>query len=295
MGHHFRWVAIETTTHCNSNCTVCPHGSLFRQPLSTMSMPLFVKILREIADHHQVDEYIRFGGMGDPSCDSLLIERLRFMQKETPHLQPHVASNMASWKRRFSEAVVAERLLPAMRFSLLGLTLEGSQRVYQRADQGEKARRAIEEFLALNEAAGRPVRTELYTLLLEGDHAEVARIKEVFWDAVDAFEVWRPHSWSNLLPHLRPKQEARRRCGKIGPSPEPVICVNGDLCPCSLDINHELAFGNLENQTIKEIYASEPWKRLLEINARGDIETLSTCTGCTYLNADSSDVLIEHK
>ncbi|MBF0438440.1 MAG: SPASM domain-containing protein [Magnetococcales bacterium] len=294
MSLHFRWVGIETTTHCNSSCVVCPHDTLFRHPLTTMPLELFIKILREIATHHSIDEHIRFGGMGDPSCDSLLLERLRFMQQETPNLSPHIASNMASWKKRHTEAVVTERLLPAMRFSLLALTPEASQRVYHRADQGEDARRAIEYFLERNAACGQPIRTELYTLLLENDTDEVERIKAVFWDKVDAMEVWKPHSWSNLLPHLRPTQGQRRSCGKLI-NPEPVICVNGDVCPCSMDINRELAFGNMNHQTLQEIYDGQPWKRLVSLNQQGEIETIPTCTGCTFLNADSEGVLIEQK
>ncbi|MBF0272143.1 MAG: SPASM domain-containing protein [Magnetococcales bacterium] len=294
MSLRFRWVAIETTTHCNSNCAVCPHGSLFRHPLTTMPVELFEKILREIATHHQVDEHIRFGGMGDPSCDSSLLERLRFMQKETPNLHPHVASNMASWKKRYSEAVVKERLLPAMRFSLLGMTPEASQRVYNRPDQGRQACEAIDYFLACNAAAGHPVRTELYTLLLPEDDGEVKRIQAAYWDRVDDFEVWKPHSWSNLLPHLRKRQEKRRTCSKLV-NPEPVICVNGDVCPCSMDVNRDLAFGNLQHQTLQEIYEHAAWQRLVSLNQSGDIETEPTCTGCTFLNADNSEVLIEQK
>ncbi|MBF0098164.1 MAG: SPASM domain-containing protein [Magnetococcales bacterium] len=294
MSQHFRWIAIETTTHCNSQCTVCPHDTLFRHPFTTMSGELFEKCLLEIAELHTVSEHIRFGGMGDPSCDNQLLERLRFMQKETPNLQPHVASNMASWKKRDTEAVIQEQLLPAMRFSLLGLTPEGSMRAYQRSEQGERASRAIDYFLQYNAQSPHPVRTELYTLLMPDDQGEVAQIKARFWDRVDAFEVWRPHSWSNLLPHLRANQVVRRRCSKLI-HPEPVICVNGDVCPCSMDVNRELAFGNLAEHSLQEIYQGSAWHRLVELNAQGLIETLPTCHGCTFLNADGSGVLIEHK
>ncbi|MBF0184235.1 MAG: SPASM domain-containing protein [Magnetococcales bacterium] len=294
MSLHFRWIAIETTTHCNSHCTVCPHGSLFRHPFTTMDNELFEKCLLEIAELHTVAEHIRFGGMGDPGCDNQLLERLRFMQKETPDLQPHVASNMASWKKRYSQAVIHEHLLPAMRFSLLGLTPEGSLRAYQRAEQGEQARRAIDTFLELNAQSAHPVRTELYTLLMADDQGEVEKIKAMYWHRVDAFEVWRPHSWSNLFPELRPSQKERRRCSKLI-NPEPVICVNGAVCPCSMDINRELAFGNLAEHSLQEIYQGAAWRHLVELNEQGLIETLPTCHGCTFLNADGSDVLIEHK
>ena len=294
MSLRFRWIAIETTTHCNSRCRVCPHDTLFRHPFEHMSMELFKKIILDIAANHPVDEHVRFGGMGDPGCDPLLLERLRFMQTETPQLHPHVASNMAGWKRRYSDAIIAERLLPAIRFSLLALTPEASQRVYQRAEQGAQARQAIDYFLERNAAQGHPIHTELYTLRLEEDAGEVARIKAALWDAVDMFEVWQPHSWSNLLPHLRARQAQRRLCGKLL-APEPVICVNGDVCPCSMDINRELAFGNLAGQSLQAVYDGPQWQKWVALNREGRIETLATCNGCAFLNADSSDVLIEKK
>lgn len=294
MSLRFRWIAVETTTHCNSSCSVCPHDTLFRHPFTHMPMQLFEKVIRDIDANHPVDEHIRFGGMGDSSCDALLLERLRFMQKQTPGLHPHVASNMAAWKRRYSDAVIQERLLPNIRFSLLALTTEASQRVYRHAEQGEQAHKAITYFLQQNAAHGHPIRTELYTLRLADDNGEVELIKSAFWDAVDDFEVWLPHSWSNLLPHLRAQQSQRRLCSKLI-APEPVICVNGDVCPCSMDINRDLAFGNLAQQSLQEVYTSPQWQKLVDLNQQGAIETLATCKGCAFLNADSSGVMVEQK
>ena len=74
-----------------------------------------------------------------------------------------------------------------------------------------------------------------------------------------------------------------------------MIGVYGDVIPCSMDINYTLSLGSLRDQSLEEILSGEKCRELQDLNAAGKIETKETCKGCVYLNADSSDVLLESK
>lgn len=293
MKYKFKRIGIEVTTHCNNSCIFCPRKSKYDKKATTMPMDLFEKIIIDIHDN-EIEKSTVFGGMGDPSCDDLLIERLRYAKKRTPNLDIIVSSNMGVWRNDITDIIVEEELLRMLRCSIFAITEEASNVVYGDKYQGTCMKRNFEYFIETNERAGHPVRTGIYALSLEENEDEIELIKEAFWDKVDEFEIWRPHNWSNIYQNLREVQKTRRQCNRIE-NFEASIRVNGDVCGCSMDINHRIVYGNLRNRTIEEIYNSDTYKHYRDLNRANLIETLDTCSGCSFLNEDDSDCLVERK
>ena len=184
----FKNIGIETTSICNSDCAVCPRGPYFTGAVTTMTSELFERIILDIHSSAR-PQYLVFGGMGDPSCDKKLIERLRFCREYAPELALVVDSNMAVWKTTFTDAILEERLLDVLRASIFGISDEGSQRAYGVAGQAAKARRAMDYLIKRNKEMGNPVKLGVYTLLGEHDDEEVEQIKRAFWDDVEEFEI----------------------------------------------------------------------------------------------------------
>ena len=291
----FKYIGIETTTVCNSECSCCPRSSQYEHRFTTMPMQLFKKIIIDIRDNHEITSLLRFGGMGDASCDKLLLERLRFLKEEAPNLKFGLSSNMSGWKKRYTDIIISEQLTTHMRFSILAYSEEGSQKIYGKRDQAAQARESIDYFIDANNKAGHPLWIEVYTLLFAEFEKEVDLIREKYWDVADEFEVWRPHSWANRFPTLRANQPERRPCASVSRMDQPLIGIHGDVVPCSMDINYVLSLGNLNEQSLESIIHGEKCNELQNINKAGKIEELNTCKGCVYLNASSSDVLIESK
>lgn len=295
MTQTFKYVGIETTTICNAKCVVCPREDHYGQPFGYMAQDLFEKIIVDIRDNHKLESLIRFGGMGDASCDRFLLDRLRFIKKEAPDIKVGLSSNMGIWKRSFTDAIIAEDLATHMRFSILAFSDEFSEKVYKDKDLAQKARRKIDEFLEQNDKAGHPLWIEVYTLMLDGMEQDVQRIKDRYWDSADEFEIWKPHTWSNIFSELRPNQEKRCPCKSVTNMDQVLIGVNGDVIPCSMDINYTLSLGSVKTQSLEDIITGKKCRDLQDLNAAGQIETLATCKGCVYLNAEPSEVLLESK
>ncbi|PIW26395.1 MAG: hypothetical protein COW30_15090 [Rhodospirillales bacterium CG15_BIG_FIL_POST_REV_8_21_14_020_66_15] len=295
MTHTFKYVGIETTTICNAKCVVCPREDHYGHRFGYMDQKLFEKIILDLRDNHEIDSLIRFGGMGDASCDRFLLDRLRFIKREAPQLKVGLSSNMEVWRRPFSEAIVAEELASHMRFSILAYSEEFSDKVYKDRKLAEKARARIDEFIEINEHAGHPVWIEVYTLMLDGMERDVELIKERYWDAADEFEVWKPHAWSNIFPDLRPRQEDRCPCKSVTHMDQILIGIYGDVIPCSMDINYTLSMGSLQHRTLDEILTGEKCRNLQSMNATGRIEENPACNGCVYLNARPTEVMLESK
>lgn len=295
MKKTFKYIGIETTTICNAKCVVCPREDHYDHRFGYMDQDLFEKIILDLRDNHVIEHLIRFGGMGDASCDRFLLDRLRFVKKEAPDIKIGLSSNMELWRPEFTEAIVEERLVSHMRFSILAYSETFSEKIYKKKDVAEKARRNIDVFIERNETAGKPVWIEVYTLLMDGMDEDVAQVKARYWDAVHEFEVWKPHTWSNLFPDLRENQAERCPCKSVTKMDQVMIGVYGDVIPCSMDINYTLSLGSLRHQSLEEILTGEKCNTIQSLNAAGRIEENPTCNGCVYLNVDASDVLLESK
>jgi radical SAM protein with 4Fe4S-binding SPASM domain len=272
---------------------MCPRKTSYTRPVETMDMDLFKKIILDI-NTNKIEKTIRLSGMGDPSCDKFLIERLRFCKEKAPDLDIVVLSNMGEWPDHYTDIIIDENLLSKIRFSIFAVSEKTSLKLYGNKQQAHKAKMNIERLIKNNNMSNSPIPTLLYTLLLDENKNEMEQIKKTYWDQVDEFEIWRPHNWSNIFSKYRDLQSTRRTCYRIEDF-EASIRVNGDVCSCSMDINHNIVYGNLRHQTIEEISNSKSYARYRQINENGDIESIGICKNCSFLNEDESEVLIETK
>ena len=296
MSFKFKNIGIEVTSICNAKCVICPRETHYKIKPSTMPLKLYKKIVNDLHGN-KIEKTVRLSVIGDPSCDKFLIERLRYNKKHASGLDVVVLSNMGAWRNDYTDRIVEEVLLSKMRFSVFAVSEQASLKIYGNKSQAGKARKNIEYFINKNNKKGRPIPTLMYTLLLEDNKNEMDELKKIYYDSMDEFEVWQPHSWSNIFPKLREIKEKRRKCYRIEDF-EPSIKFNGDICACSMDINHTIKYGNLSDSTIEEIYNSDSYKYYRDLNREGLIETLDTCRNCSFLNEDEndlSDILLEMK
>lgn len=97
------YLALETTTLCNSRCVFCVYRKIKRQK-TIMTMALFEKICCE----YEVlgGGYIGFNPLlSDPLVDPFFMERIRYLADHHPRLIPHVFTNAIGFSR-FSDAEI---------------------------------------------------------------------------------------------------------------------------------------------------------------------------------------------
>jgi len=96
-------VIIGTTGLCNASCVHCPTGkiSTAASPRTPMPMPLFRKIIDEIADSRMmVAGNIAFGLFGDGLVDPFVVERARYTRERLPNVTLDVNTNGAAYDPR---------------------------------------------------------------------------------------------------------------------------------------------------------------------------------------------------
>ena len=96
----FDHVNLGTTGTCNASCVHCPTGkaSTADSPRTPMPMPLFRKIIDEIADSGmQVAGQVAFGLFGDGLVDPFVVERARYLRKRLPDTFLDINTNGAAY------------------------------------------------------------------------------------------------------------------------------------------------------------------------------------------------------
>jgi hypothetical protein len=95
-----RFVAFGTTGVCNASCIHCPTGkpATAHVPRVTMPMPLFERIIRDMAALHlTVDIQMSLGLFGDGLVDPLVLERVRLVRRLLPDAKVSVNTNGAAY------------------------------------------------------------------------------------------------------------------------------------------------------------------------------------------------------
>ena len=103
-----RFIAFGTTGVCNASCIHCPTGKpeTAHVPRITMPMPLFDRIVRQVAELHlSIGMQISFGLFGDGLVDPLVLDRVRLVRRLLPDAKLSVNTNAAAYNPKKHQAI----------------------------------------------------------------------------------------------------------------------------------------------------------------------------------------------
>jgi len=70
---------------CNADCIMCPNG-IMERPVARMDMDLFKKIVDELAASNMPFIKFVFAGIGEPTIDPRLHEKIRYLKEKMPKI-----------------------------------------------------------------------------------------------------------------------------------------------------------------------------------------------------------------
>jgi len=263
---------IEPTNDCPFSCAMCIRPRRMRRPVGFMALDLFRKVMAEVAGfapavREQEIELFHFG-------ESLLHPQLPEMVACAAGLglRPVLSVNPQLLEPGLDEALLRAR--PAR----IICSLDADDAESYRRMRGPYADfdRAVEGVRDLLERRRRlesqvPVVVRMIRTRLNEDQAEgyLAR-----WLSAGAEAELRPFfPWND--PGLAPMGDWERLPPRM-PCPFPwrhlVVQWNGDVVPCCRDCNGEAVLGNVQRQTLREIWNGPAYaefrRRLVEEDYR---------------------------
>ena len=285
-----REIRFEVTNLCNAECVFCPRDRQTRKQ-SIMDFGMFKKWFDEIHDNDYGIDYVSLEGFGEPFIDPHLFERAKYV-KDRGYFTS-VVSTGSLWDRKLQGVDTTEYILKyidKVRISHYGMTSD----VYEELQKNLKFERVVKNIEELFSRRGdkKSPRIEMYYLLMPENEHQLDDWLEKWEPIADGVSVWKPHNWGGTGREYREiKKENRRSCGRPFNGPFQ-IQWNGNVIPCCLDYDGEISLGNVNSNTIQEVFNSKEYEDFREAHRSGNFEKYSFCDNCDQLQEEETEILV---
>ncbi len=259
-------IEIQTMSFCNGGCIVCPYRSLNIEK-KRMSDKVLNKLLTEIENHkNEVERVIPYLN-NEPSFDTRMMKILRRLKKDNIFVE--VSTNISNWKIKELESIVKEKLIGDFRISFFG----HNKKLYEELMTGlnfSETSEKVKYLLDINRKENDKIDIEIIVVLLPNlDINEIkAGLNELFdypkihffgfLDRCGKVEIAK----NKLITNIDAKVVG---CKLNRPYERCCIYANGNVVICSQDWDQEVILGNINENTIEEIWNGKKAKMIRKI------------------------------
>lgn len=259
--HSLLVLQVETTNICNANCIFCPHHKF--KEFGTMSDELYEKIVREASELPKLQLFIPML-TGEPLCDKKFVERLKFARERMPWISIEIYTN-------------GTLLTPEIIDKLKGITdLHISLSLNAITPETRKQMMGLDDYwdviksMKYMESVGLPYRTTMVA------HPQIRELEIQTFIKAGGLAI-QSQSWcGEQYPYERRRWTSCPRALNFM-----TVRYTGDVCLCCFDPFGKVTFGNLNNQTIEEIWKSQRHREYQERHKIGKGNECGLCYACT--------------
>lgn len=245
MDDTLKHLQIETLAGCNARCTMCPVPEMDR-PKGRMDQSLFVRIVDQAVEMGctQIVPFLN----GEPFLDPLIFERLTVLTLR--RITFHLFTNASKLTKERADHLALFPLSELV-ISFVGGTKEAYERVMSL--DYDKVKANIRYMLSV---ATFPVK--VYMTEFRDNEGTVDAFRAEWGDRafVGAYADWagkKPDPVVNL--HLRDSKPCPRVLERM------TVLVDGRVSLCCLDVEGEVILGDLNTQTLHDVWESQQWRR----------------------------------
>jgi len=291
--HFPRFLLVETVKVCNARCPFCAVEQWDRS-VPFMSDELFDKIARELIEYADWIFYVYLQKSGEPLLDEKIGPRIRRL-KEGGIRRINLSTNVSL----LDEAKVRELIaagLDEIMLSIDSIIPEKYRQMRPGLDYDTVIANTKRLFRLRDEL--KPdmlirVRGIAFYDLDDPDSWEEINEWERFWSELkkphDRIYMKKPHTWGNQKVwdgHTPTYEPVYHPC--ILPWSTCNINSNGKVPLCGQDYDAKLCLGDINTQSIKEVWTSAAWERIRELHRSGRRNEISFCRGCQLFDREFS-------
>lgn len=284
---------IETVRGCNLRCIWCPIDHSL--PIKYMDLNLFEKILSDISEVKGIKRIFLFGA-GEPLLHPSFERTLQLCEKYVLHHkvpERFLFTNATLLSKEKSEFICDSPVINKLVFSIDGLGTAESYNFIRRGSDWRLVKENILNFIEIHDRKGysridyylRPVIPSSYDGLpfqpLEKE--EILRnFRENFSPKIGV-ELVEAHLYDGKksLPGTTISLRINDDCWRVHVG-DFYITWEGKVMPCCHIIDSEEAvIGNVNEQSVKEIYFGEKYQHIRNILAARKRQELDICKDCT--------------
>ena len=266
-------VRVENTNHCNASCVICPREKMTR-PKGFMSLDLFRRIVDECTNHHIKEMHLQ--GFGEPFLDKDIFDRIRYA-KERNIGSTFLVTNGSLLTEDTCEKIVQSGL-DRVKVSFYG-TDETEYEAVHMGIKYEKVKRNIQQLLLIKKRL--KSRTPKVTLKYIGHLHLFPRFVFQWWPKTRV-SFARVHNYCYGRKYNKISDHQDRKCDMIW-NPIFQILWDGRVVPCCYDFDARLILGDLNQQSISEIWNGEKYEKLRNAHASNQLDQYPLCKICDKL------------
>jgi len=261
---------IETTNYCNGKCVFCPVQTMTRKR-GVMDEDLFRKIVGDAVEMQPQDVLLFLNG--EPFLDRHLFDRIAFVNENLPHSRVVLYSNgnlLTAEKAR----ELAKLKVGAVNFSVNAVTEEGRQAI-----MGLPLEEAVENILRYRMLD--PTVNMAASLVMDPAYVagyESEEFKQFFSERGILPRLFLPGNWAGKL---RPTYQTRQVCCR--PTSHMAVLWDGRVALCCFDVEGDCQMGDLDIQTVKEVWEGKKFSHYRKRNSDGQRKELPLCSNCTTI------------
>lgn len=265
---------VETTAKCNLYCPMCPRET-HPQPKEDMTDAVFERLVRESAPSA---EHMMLIGLGEPFLDPKIFDRIE-------HCDRHGIYSLLSTNGTLLDREAAERLLATplehVTFSFDGATKETFE-FYRKGARFEKVRDNFVQFARLKSERGARVQIVVQMVQMDGNTAEAEAFMR-FWRSVPGVNQVRLKQDETVVLQPEVRHSAadwKHPCHYLWRGPL-YVKHNGDVYPCCQSYALDgKPIGRIGEQTLEQMWNSEPVRELRRLHAAGRAREIDMCARC---------------
>ena len=265
---------IGLTRRCNSRCVMC----VASDGGTDMSITVLDELIRQLSQY-PIDTYSWTGNIGEPLMAPGLLQRaIGAARRCSPKSRQMVFTNAALLTREVSERLISEGLTD-ITFSIDSLDVDTYESV-RRGLKLEVVLANVDEFIALNEAAGHPVQTRVHAVISTQAMIDtVPAMRERWKHDVDGFS-WLPCDGRGPTAcFIEESDDWPCHSPFSGIFVEP----NGDFLFCCQDGLGKYPMGHFPKESVKQIWNGERYAFVRKAHLNGKKKSLALCKKChTY-------------
>lgn len=279
LNKKYPWgIDIGTTNLCNASCIMCPHSKL--KKMGTMDMKLYKKIIDNCAKLKI--KIITLSFFGEPFLDKTIIEKIKYAKQKGMNVGFY--SNASLLTEKLAKDII-EAELDVITISFDGATKETYEKIRKNLKFKVVRNNIINLINMRRELNKKNPKINLVLVELEENKKEIGNFYKEWKEKVDSINIINMRNWANDIQKEGTKESfhfnkkiKRKPCALIWL--KMVVDWNGDVVLCCDDWNHSTVLGNLQKQTIEEIWNGEKLKKIREAHIKREFYKVPLCSGC---------------
>lgn len=274
-------IYIEATNFCNAACQMCPHEKM-RRGQGCMSWELFKKIVDECKVFEGEGLQIFLHKDGEPLLDPLFFEKAKYIKANLCKSVVSFNSNAMLLDEGKSKELLGSGIDHVI-FSVDG----ASREIYERIRVGLKhdiVKKNLDRFFELKKNSSSKIKATMQMAVCEDNKSEIEKYKEHWAKKADEVVFRSMHNFLDMGTSFKTKRLSKKQlffCAQ--PFLLLMIYWNGDVGLCCWDYDNFCNIGNINNDSILNIYNNEYFKTIRTAMCKMRTKAIIPCNRCSQI------------